>query len=162
MRFNVSHLINAPIGTQGVIHIDEQDIVFDENLFVRDLTGDILLTRINRALSAKGQLDATVDDQCTRCLTTLVLSFAVQFDDLSFAFPLVPHSHTLYRIMEGGWLNPGPALLEQIVLSFPSRSLCHTECRGLCSQCGQNLNVETCQCDHQSIDPRLAVLRDLL
>lgn len=162
MRFNVSHLINAPLGTQGVVHIDEHDIVFDEDLFVRHLVGDILFTRINKALSAEGQLDATVDSQCVRCLATFVLSFPVQLDDLFFALPLIPHSQTPYRIMEGGWLNPAPALLEQIILSFPSRSLCHNECRGLCSQCGQNLNVETCQCNQQSIDPRLAVLRDLL
>jgi uncharacterized protein len=39
---------------------------------------------------------------------------------------------------------------------------CKPDCKGLCAQCGQNLNEGQCDCDAEPIDPRLAPLRALL
>ncbi|MEE0776702.1 MAG: DUF177 domain-containing protein, partial [Bacillota bacterium] len=39
---------------------------------------------------------------------------------------------------------------------------CREDCKGLCPSCGQNLNNKECSCDKSPIDPRLAVLADLL
>jgi uncharacterized metal-binding protein YceD (DUF177 family) len=35
---------------------------------------------------------------------------------------------------------------ETIILAFPSYPLCQPACRGLCVQCGINLNKERCGC----------------
>ena len=35
---------------------------------------------------------------------------------------------------------------EQFYLALPMKPLCSEECRGLCSQCGTNLNAGTCDC----------------
>ena len=50
---------------------------------------------------------------------------------------------------------------EETLLALPSRPLCREDCRGLCSQCGANFNVETCECRQEWKDPRLAVLSNL-
>jgi uncharacterized protein len=52
-------------------------------------------------------------------------------------------------------------VLEETLLALPSQPLCRENCRGLCSQCGTNLNVESCTCRPQWRDPRLAVLATL-
>jgi uncharacterized protein len=52
-------------------------------------------------------------------------------------------------------------LREQFYLALPMKPLCRDECAGLCSQCGTNLNTETCQCTSQWEDPRLAPLKGL-
>ena len=49
-----------------------------------------------------------------------------------------------------------------LVLNAPQRSLCRPDCRGICPQCGTNLNTGSCDCDKEDIDPRLAPLRNLL
>ena len=52
-------------------------------------------------------------------------------------------------------------LREQFYLVLPMKPLCQDGCRGLCPQCGTNLNTGTCTCDATWQDPRLAALKDL-
>ncbi len=49
-----------------------------------------------------------------------------------------------------------------ILLHMPSKVLCKEDCKGLCPDCGQNLNVKTCSCAERKVDPRLEALRQLL
>jgi uncharacterized protein len=53
------------------------------------------------------------------------------------------------------------ALRELILLDFPVYPLCNADCRGLCPQCGQNLNERVCGCSAEKIDPRWDALREL-
>jgi uncharacterized protein len=52
-------------------------------------------------------------------------------------------------------------LREQFYLALPMKPLCTDACRGLCPQCGTNLNTGTCDCAPAWEDPRLAPLRAL-
>ena len=49
-----------------------------------------------------------------------------------------------------------------LLLSLPSRYLCRADCRGLCPECGRDLNEGTCTCGSGRVDPRLEKLRLLL
>lgn len=51
---------------------------------------------------------------------------------------------------------------EAILLSLPSKILCKEDCKGLCPQCGVNLNERTCNCCAKKADPRLQILSELL
>jgi uncharacterized protein len=53
-----------------------------------------------------------------------------------------------------------PLLREQVILAVPFAPLCREDCKGLCSQCGSDLNEGACDCP-PLIDPRLAALKDL-
>lgn len=52
-------------------------------------------------------------------------------------------------------------LREQFYLVLPMKPLCRDDCRGLCPQCGINMNTGTCECSAAWEDPRLAPLRKL-
>ena len=52
-------------------------------------------------------------------------------------------------------------LREQFYLALPMKPLCRAECKGLCPQCGTNLNTGTCDCGPGWEDPRLAALKQL-
>src|ERR1044072_582574 len=52
-------------------------------------------------------------------------------------------------------------LREQFYLELPMKPLCTEDCKGLCPQCGTNLNTGTCDCSAGWNDPRLAPLRQL-
>lgn len=49
-----------------------------------------------------------------------------------------------------------------ILLNLPVKILCKDDCKGLCTSCGINLNLENCNCDTSDIDPRWESLRSLL
>jgi uncharacterized protein len=48
---------------------------------------------------------------------------------------------------------------EQFYLALPMKPLCRDDCKGLCAQCGTNLNTGTCDCSPVWEDPRLAALK---
>lgn len=55
-------------------------------------------------------------------------------------------------------------IIREFLLRLPMKRRCSEECRGLCPYCGINLNEDECQCsdeDHEPIDSRLEVLKDL-
>lgn len=41
--------------------------------------------------------------------------------------------------------------LDDILLSLPMLFLCAPDCKGLCSRCGKNLNVDSCVCENNGI-----------
>jgi uncharacterized protein len=53
-------------------------------------------------------------------------------------------------------------LREQFYLALPMKPLCREDCKGLCAQCGTNLNTGTCACAARWEDPRLAPLKGLI
>lgn len=53
-------------------------------------------------------------------------------------------------------------LRESVLLAIPMKLLCSQACKGLCSECGTNLNYHDCDCVDESIDPRWEGLRKLL
>jgi uncharacterized protein len=52
-------------------------------------------------------------------------------------------------------------LKEQILLALPPKQLCKVDCKGLCPQCGKNLNLESCDCVITMPDPRWSALEDI-
>jgi uncharacterized protein len=52
-------------------------------------------------------------------------------------------------------------LREQFYLALPMKPLCAEGCKGLCPQCGTNLNAGSCTCTVVWEDPRLAALKGL-
>jgi uncharacterized protein len=40
------------------------------------------------------------------------------------------------------------------VLAVPMKNLCSEDCKGLCPNCGKNLNEGPCNCDEENTDPR--------
>jgi uncharacterized protein len=62
---------------------------------------------------------------------------------------------------DGEEIDLAPLLHEQLVLAVPFAPLCTDDCKGLCPQCGTDLNQNNCSCDRTPIDPRLAALKDI-
>lgn len=105
--------------------------------------------------------------QCARCLEEYPLRLARQFS------VILKPQRTLGRELElnhaeleasfysGEMIDLSALVREQTLLALPSQPLCRDDCRGLCAQCGANLNLESCTCQPVWRDPRLAVLSTL-
>jgi uncharacterized protein len=117
-----------------------------------------------------GALKALLELPCSRCLEPFQLpvdsSFDIRYlpqsqntgeaeseveeDDLSDAF-YRDEQIDLRQLME-----------EQLYLALPMKPLHSEDCKGLCPNCGANLNESTCQCQVRWEDPRLAGLKALM
>jgi uncharacterized protein len=122
------------------------------------------------AFRVTGRAQSRFELECGRCLEPFEMPFDAAFelryvpqeenagegerevaeDDLTTAF---------YR---DGVLDVIDLLREQFQLALPMKPLCAEACRGLCPDCGANLNRTQCDCTPTWEDPRLAPLKGLL
>ena len=58
-------------------------------------------------------------------------------------------------------LDLRPAIREEWLLAAPGYALCREDCKGLCPQCGADLNAGPHECASDASDPRWDVLRKL-
>jgi len=120
-----------------------------------------------------GKVATTLELACSRCLEPFTLPVNATFDlrylpqeaaaggETSDESETADDdvSTTFYRDEE---IDLSELLREQFYLALPMKPLCGETCKGLCPQCGVNLNVETCACTPQWEDPRLAGLKALM
>lgn len=65
-----------------------------------------------------------------------------------------------YLIPQNGELCVGEIGRSGVILHLPPRLLCRDTCKGLCQDCGVNLNTHRCTCVKKTGDPRMAKLKD--
>jgi uncharacterized protein len=161
MRYNVSSLMKAPLGAQMTLTVEEGQRILGGDLEVEYLRGTVRLTRTTQRLLARAHIRTEIAAECVRCLEPFRLPLDIRFEELFTLFPSRPADKT-YHVGEDSFLNLEPPLREQVQLATPMQTLCRPDCRGLCSQCGQNLNEGACNCSDTTDDPRLAALGTLL
>ena len=135
--------------------------------FTAPLEVDLTFSRSALDLFFDGRVHGNATGTCARCLTTFPLEIAKDFSvvltpevRLSGEIELGKGdlAESFYR---GTEVDVTRLVYEQVLLALPTRPLCDEECRGLCPQCGMNLNTGQCSCTVDTGDPRLAVLRGL-
>lgn len=110
-----------------------------------------------------GSGEMTFRMRCCRCLKDVEKTLALQFDRTVFAPDRMttPEENDDQGYMDGYQMNVEELLCNEIVINWPMKVLCKPDCRGICRQCGQDLNTGTCDCDTFVPDPRMAVIKDI-
>ncbi len=116
-----------------------------------------------------GTLHTRLEMVCARCLDTVVEEVSREFD--LYYRPLSTVSKedevrlrlddTEIGFFQGEGLFLTDVLAEQVNLALPMKVICRSDCRGLCPNCGVNLNDEECRCESHPADSRLAPLARL-
>lgn len=111
-----------------------------------------------------GTLNARLLETCSRCLNEVErereVPIDVRFEPGLDVWDEGPGLYMLDANREQ--VDVGPALREELILALPDYSLCRPDCRGLCPQCGTDLNEEECGCVRETGDPRWEALRSQL
>ncbi len=161
LRFNFGFLLEAPIGTIREVQLDYPSVQVVQDLTLTPLTGDFLATRISEGIYLSGKLRSEIEQQCVRCLEDAIVPLVMQIDELYY-YPPGEAPEGAYVVGENGYIDLAPLVRELALLDLPMQPLCKVDCQGLCMECGQNLNLGDCGCVTDDIDPRLAILRQLL
>jgi len=134
--------------------------LFDDHPFITPVSvkGDVY----NRSgiVCLNYQASFSLRLHCDRCLKVFNRDFNLKFEQT-----LVTELNTdndEYIVVEDFKLDLDELLMSDILLGLPSKILCDRGCKGLCSQCGIDKNQESCLCKKTEVDPRLAVLSQLL
>jgi uncharacterized protein len=127
------------------------------------------ITRTNRGIIVTGSVRTGLADTCGRCLAALQIPIDAPIEEE--VLPLVDLQSGLRldtaaepevsRLNDHHELDLEPLAREAIQLAAPIAPVCRPDCRGLCPECGVDLNLGPH--DHGDVpdDPRLAMLREL-
>ncbi|MFH1985466.1 MAG: DUF177 domain-containing protein [Pseudomonadota bacterium] len=138
--------------------------------FPAPVTVDVFLMQPDEGVVVvSGTLDTRAVFDCGRCLEAAIVPVRA---DIRIVFkPVTAAAAAAGELVEltdedmecvaydGDTLDLAAVLQEEVIAALPLRPLCQPGCKGLCPECGANLNVSACTCSKTPADPRLAVLK---
>ena len=141
---------------KSALRLTEEGLVFDAKAEHKD-----------RVIHIVGTVDIVLRENCDRCGEPVSVSLHCDFsEDFSNVAEKIREEDQTgesdVHFFHGDEIDLFPYVEQCIYLNKPMKTLCRQDCKGLCPQCGANLNEKECSCDKSPIDPRLAVLADLL
>lgn len=128
---------------------------------------DLQAARARHQVELIGAVTAVVGFECDRCLASLSLPVEQSFD-LLYVPPLSTQDERelgagdlSIGFYQGDIIDADDLVREQIELALPMARLCSPQCRGLCPECGANLNERECGCTVEDVDDRWSALKDI-
>ena len=128
---------------RAIEKVDVEGVAISEN--------DVIV--INASIKTKLQLS------CSRCLDTFIYPIDIDIEERFTNNKELEDQEIMF--VDGDTLDITEIIENSIISTLPIKRLCKEDCKGLCSQCGENKNVENCSCLDYDVDVRLAKLREL-
>jgi uncharacterized protein len=142
-RINIGFLINQPVGTLREIPLEFESYSLENEFPVIDLQGVITLARTHNGIRSLAEINAKTDAECSRCLESFKQDLYAEFEEI-YTFENRPLSEEEQIIPEDGNIDFEPLIREYLMLEIPFTPICRPDCKGLCIECGQNLNEKDC------------------
>jgi uncharacterized protein len=175
VKIVVDHIKDAPLA----LHIDAPVETFpllaamqnDNNcLITGNIQGDLTVTREFDNIRVVGRVSAPLALSCSRCLadyTSFVdTSFTIFFrketaaavaseDELELG-----EMDLLSSAYSGDEIDLTHEIEEQVAMEIPLKPLCDDDCKGLCHECGVDLNISGCSCSKEPASLTFSALKD--
>jgi uncharacterized protein len=169
MKFDLNRLDREPVDFDSIIESEQIEAELAGVTFSEGLRVAGTVARQSGRIEVKGEIRGTALLDCTRCLETinerLVIPVEAAFvpaeEFATESESEISGDDLKIDVLEGDSLDLAQLVREQVLLALPTQVLCNANCKGLCEQCGTNLNRETCKCGEDDIDPRWAALKNL-
>jgi len=171
---SVAPLLKQPVGSEIAFAFAEDPIdprgdhaaLIDAGF--ESVDARLTATHTNPGPLLEGEARATTEQHCSRCLRQVKVpvdaSFAEQYyatiGVLGEALDTAPFDAK--TIGSDFLIDLTPLIAEELLLALPLAPLCRRDCKGLCPECGGDLN-ERPHTHHDAVDQRwakLQVLRD--
>ena len=118
----------------------------------------------NKVLELKGIGSVTVGIPCDRCLEQVAVKIPYEIEqklDMKKSDTERVQDLDENDYLTGMDLDVDQLVYLEVLMSWPLKVLCREDCKGICSQCGKNLNDGPCGCVEEPKDPRMAAISDI-
>ncbi|MFH1853688.1 MAG: DUF177 domain-containing protein [Candidatus Omnitrophota bacterium] len=115
-------------------HNDSLDLNNHDISFTKSIRVQAKVIKAGNEVLVDAMLEAPIEYTCSRCLAKFLDIFRKRFN-------------TSYEAKPGQIIIVDEDIRQEMILDYPMKSLCKSDCKGLCPNCGQNLNVESCECN---------------
>jgi uncharacterized protein len=140
--------------------------------FVGPVAIHVRVFQVHEMVEVEGQATTRAVFTCSRCLkdfeSPISANFAltycrelpeVEVEDDEEGVELSAEDMGLI-LFEGQEIDLAEGIQEQLVMALPLRPVCDEACKGLCPQCGADLNAAPCDCRPQDLNIKMAALKD--
>jgi uncharacterized protein len=115
------------------------------------------LESLHDGILVSGEISATAEGECVRCLIDVAIPVEVEFQEL-FAYSF---DEAFDYTVQDDHVDLEPVVRDAVVLSLPFQPVCQEDCLGLCPTCGARL-LDNPGHEHEApVDPRWAALAGL-
>ena len=102
---------------------------------------------LERMLEVLGTIDVEAHGSCDRCLESVRQRMHVDVEEeLEPKAALKDDPFSESNVLSGDRLDVADLTRQLVLSAAPFTVLCSPECRGLCTNCGQNKNQGACEC----------------
>ena len=162
MKYNVSQLLLSFTGTTSNF-LTETDDLIEGNILV--LNGMVVhMYKVHDGIWVEVNGPCKITGTCSRCLNEFEYIMEIKGEQ-EYISVLDIGTENLetdrFLIDDRHELDITELVRQTAIVSSNVKTLCLDSCRGLCAQCGTNLNIENCNCVGQWLDPRWAALIEL-
>jgi uncharacterized protein len=162
-------IVIADIPDEGLTVDVEEKLTLEGISAGSPVTGTLQVSKSDREVIVIGKITSELDLQCSRCLKgfrrPLDIPVTVVYHPVE---EIAEERHELRNdemdmgFYRGEEIDLEELVREQVLLNMQMKPLCNENCKGICPNCGADLNAGACGCETQKIDPRLKVLKRLL
>ncbi|MDA1127440.1 MAG: DUF177 domain-containing protein [Chloroflexi bacterium] len=169
MQYNLAQLLMEPTGSTRDYEVDESFRGPEDGM--DRVQGWIRVLRTHQGVIVSARLETQVSLTCSRCIKVFEHNSLIKMEEESSPTidpdtgkqtePLDEDDSEL-DLDDQHVLDMGEVVRQYILTGLPIKPLCSEECRGLCPECGSDLNEEKCKCEAVLMDPRWGALAELL
>jgi len=134
MRLALEKLKDGPLELREDIPATSWDLDRQDITFVDCIRVCATFTKTISGVEVDTAVTTHKDIVCARCLNQIRQVVTQEFRK-NYAFADLDE-----------YLDIDNDIREEVLLNFPVRVLCRPDCKGLCPDCGVNLNTEKCRC----------------
>lgn len=165
---NVAGLLSDAPGSRRDFEIADATLSLPDDLRLAEpVRGQVRLSRENRGIVARVDLQTALSGECARCLRPLTTPIAIGLVDeylpsldIATGRPVVTDDEPdALRLNDHHELDLEPSIRDAISLAEPIAPLDRPDCPGLCIVCGLPLDEGVHDHPDDDIDPRLEALR---
>lgn len=129
---------------------------------------EVRATHTDPGAYLEGEVEATIAAECARCLRPITTPVTAQFAEQYYATIHVDSGDVMPQapgdsktIGTDFMIDLTPLILEEVILATPPAPLCRPDCKGLCPECGADLNERGPHTHDDAVDERWSKLREL-
>ncbi|AWK53064.1 metal-binding protein [Clostridium beijerinckii] len=110
-------------------------------------------------LIVNAKIKADLEMTCSRCLDTFIYPIDIDIEE-RFTTNSKSQDDEAIVVMDDV-LDITEIVETSIISTFPIQRVCKDDCKGLCQECGCNLNYNKCSCNKENVDIRFEALKGL-
>ena len=165
MKINLSSVIKVP-GAQILIDskvgLSDAQFLGEDYRFDSPLNVSGKIYNNGQSLTLDVAVTGTMKTECARCLSEIEVDVAFDVHELLSQRENEDEVSEDIILFDGYEIELDDIIADNFLMSVCGKYLCHDDCKGLCPDCGKNLNEGDCSCGDDYIAPGWEALADIL